>query len=67
MGDNQHGFKKNPSTSTLSAKVQSLILHAMDDECALLAGLNLGTAFDLVNVDLLLKMTKNYQITSGCH
>ncbi len=36
--------------------IQSLIAHVLDDdECALLATLDLSAAFDLVNIDLLIK------------
>ena len=52
----QHGFKKNHSTSTLSANLQSLIARALEeDEMVLLASLDLSAAFDLVNIDLLIK------------
>jgi hypothetical protein len=55
-GESHHGFKKGHSTSTLSAKIQSFIAHALDDdECVLLASLGLNSEFDLVNVELLLK------------
>ena len=57
--ENQHGFKKGHSTSTLTAKIQSLIAHALDDEeYVLLASLDLSSAFDLVNLELLLKTLK---------
>jgi hypothetical protein len=56
-GENQHGFKKNWSTLTLfSTEIQSQIVRAMDnDEYALLTSLDLSAAFDLVNIDLLMK------------
>ncbi len=55
-GSKQHGFKKNHSTSTLSANLQSLIARALEeDEMVLLASLDLSAAFDLVNIDLLIK------------
>lgn len=55
-GKNQHGFKRGHSTSTLSADIQSLISRALDeDEYVLLASIDLSSAFDLVNVDLLIK------------
>ena len=58
-GMNQHGFKKARSTSTLTAKLQSLIARALDnDQFVLLASLDLSAAFDLVNVDLLMKRLK---------
>ena len=58
-GANQHGFKKNHSTSTLTAKIQSLIARALDDdECVLLTSLDLSAAFDLVDINLLIKRLK---------
>jgi hypothetical protein len=55
-GTNQHGFKKNKSTSTLSIELQSLIARALDeDNFVLVASLDLSAAFDIVNVNLLLK------------
>jgi hypothetical protein len=53
---NQHGFKFNKSTSTLSAELQLIIGRALDEnEYAQLASLDLSSAFDLLNTDLLLK------------
>ena len=55
-GENQHGFKKNKSTLTLSSEIQSRIARALDnDEYAQLTSLDLSAAFDLVNIDLLMK------------
>ena len=55
-GVNQHGFKRNRNTSTLSIELLSLIARAMDDdEYVIVASIDLSSAFDLVNVDLLLK------------
>ncbi len=55
-GVNQHGFKKARSTSTLTTKIQSLIAGALDeDNYVLLASLDLSAAFDIVNINLLLK------------
>jgi hypothetical protein len=49
-------LKKNWSILTLSAKIQSQIARAMDnDEYALQASLDVSAVFDLVNADLLLK------------
>ena len=57
--ENQHGFKDKRSTSTLSIKLQSMIARALDqDEYALVASLDLSSAFDLVNIDLLIKRLK---------
>ena len=55
-GNNQHGFKRKRSTSTLSMELQSLIARALDeDKFVLLSSLDLSAAFDIVNIDLLLK------------
>jgi hypothetical protein len=54
-GDGQHGFKRKRSTSTLSIKLLSEISRALDDEdYVLTTSLDLSSAFDLVNVDLLI-------------
>ena len=55
-GPNQHGFKRNHSTSTLSLEIQNIIARALDeDKLVLLASLDLSAAFDVVDVDLLIK------------
>ena len=55
-GVSQHGFKKNHSTLTAGLKLQSLISRAVDgDMYALMASLDLSAAFDVVNIELLLK------------
>ena len=55
-GKQQHGFKKDRSTSTASLVLQSLISRAIDDDnYVLMASLDLSAAFDIVNVKLLLK------------
>ena len=52
----QHGFKKNHSTLTAGLQLQSLIARALDDDMyALMASLDLSSAFDVVNVELLIK------------
>ncbi len=52
----QHGFKLNRSTSTLSAELVSMIARSLDnDEFALVSSLDLSAAFDVVDIDLLLK------------
>ncbi len=52
----QHGFKKKRSTSTLSIELQSVISRALDeDEYVMVASLDLSAAFDVVNINLLLK------------
>ena len=58
-GANQRSFKKGHSKSTLTAKIQSLITHALDDdEFVLLASLDFSSEFHLVNNELLLKRMK---------
>ena len=55
-GKNQHGFKKNKSTATAGALLQSIIARAADEKCfVLMASLDLSMAFDLVNTELLIK------------
>ena len=55
-GDQQHGFKRKRSTSTLSSKLLSEISRALDDDdYVLTTSIDLSSAFDLVNVDLLIK------------
>jgi hypothetical protein len=55
-GINQHGFKKGKSMATISLSIQSLIARALDDnKFVLLSSLDLSSAFDVVNIDLLLK------------
>ena len=55
-GNQQHGFKKNKSTTTLALQLQSLIARALDDDnYVLMASLDLSAAFDVVNIDLLMK------------
>ena len=52
----QHGFKKRRSTSTLSVDLQSIISRALDNnEYVLVSSLDLSSAFDVVNVKLLIK------------
>ena len=58
-GKQQHGFKKNKSTTTLGLKLQSLLARALDENnYALMASLDLSAAFDVVNTKLLLKRIK---------
>ena len=55
-GKPQHGFKNKHSTMTAGMQIQYLIARALDDdEYALMASLDLSSAFDVVNVELLLK------------
>ena len=54
-GKPQHGFKKKHSTKTAGIKLQSILARALDDNnYAIMATLDLSSAFDVVNVDLLL-------------
>ena len=58
-GKEQHGFKRNKSTSTLSLLLQSLIAQALDeDKHAFMASIDLSAAFDVVNIPLLLLRLK---------
>ena len=55
-GKSQHGFKKNRSTASLSLTIQTIISHALEDDCnAVMVSLDLSAAFDTVNIKLLLK------------
>jgi hypothetical protein len=55
-GSSQHGFKTNHSTLTAGLQIQTLISRAVDgDKYALMASLDLSAAFDVVNVELLIK------------
>ena len=80
VGKEQHGFTKGKSTATAGLVLQSLIARALyDDHLVLLASLNLSAAFDIVNVELLVKRlrviglpndiinTKTNQYLSLCH
>ena len=52
----QHGFKKKHSTNSAGLLLQSVLARALDDgNIALMASLDLSSAFDVVNVGLLLK------------
>ena len=54
-GKRQHGFKKNKSTATAGALLQSIIARAADSDCyVIMASLDLSMAFDMVNKDLLI-------------
>jgi hypothetical protein len=58
-GKQQHGFKKNRSTITAGLTIQSIISIEMDeDNFVVIYSLDLSAAFDLVNLDLLLKRLK---------
>ena len=54
--ENQHGFKRGKSITMAGLAIQSALARALDlGEFALLANLDLSSAFDVVNVKLLLK------------
>ena len=62
-GTEQHGFKKNRSTITAGLTLQSLIAREMDTNgFAAMASLDLSAAFDLVNLDLLLRRMRRMGI-----
>ena len=53
---NQHGFKRKRSTLTAGLELQSILARAVNNgQYALMCSLDLSAAFDLVNVELLLK------------
>ena len=55
-GKAQHGFKRKHSTTTAGLTLQSLLARALnDDNFALMSSLDLSAAFDVVNIELLLK------------
>ena len=52
----QHGYKKGKSTNTAGLLIQSLITKAFDeDQYALMASVDLSSAFDVVDIKLLIK------------
>jgi hypothetical protein len=55
-GYKQHGFKKKRSTVTAGLTLQSIIAREMDKDCYVaMSSLDLSAAFDLVNLNLLIK------------
>jgi hypothetical protein len=59
MGLNQHGFKRNRSTSFLTVELLSMIARAVnDDENVIVFSIDLSSDLDLVNIDLFLKSLK---------
>ena len=55
-GAKQHGFKRSRSTSTAGLEIQSEIARALDtNKYTLMASLDLSSAFDIVNINLLIK------------
>ena len=58
-GKPQHGFKPKHSTTTASLLLQSLLARATNDnKYAIMASLDLSAAFDVVNVQLLIRRLK---------
>ena len=58
-GINQHGFKKERSTLTAGLSIQTALAKALDQgRFVLMASLDLSSAFDVVNIDLLIKRLK---------
>ena len=58
-GESQRGFKKGKSTTTASLSIQTALAKALEQgHFALMASLDLSTAFDVVNIKLLLKIMK---------
>ena len=58
-GIKQHGFKRKRSTSTAGLEIQSEIARALDsNKYTIMASLDLSSAFDIVNIELLLKRLK---------
>ena len=58
-GDPQHGFKHAKSTATAGLIIQSILSRAIDsNNYALMASIDLSAAFDLVNINLLVKRLK---------
>ena len=56
VGSQQHGFRKGKSTATAGLTLQSIISRALDDDnYVAMASIDLSAAFDIVNVDLLIK------------
>ncbi len=54
-GKNRDRFKHKRSTSTISIELQNLIARALvEDKSVLLMSLDLSSAFDIVNIKLLL-------------
>ena len=55
-GKSQYGFKANHSTCLAGQRLQSILTKALEKgEYALMSSIDLSAAFDVVNVDLLLK------------
>ena len=62
-GDSQHGFKENQSTVTAALHLQSTIARALDsNNYYVLSSLDLSSAFDVVNRELLFERLKIFGI-----
>ena len=58
-GASQHGFKQKRSTTTAGLTIQSILSRALDkNNYALMASIDLSAAFDVVNINLLIKRLK---------
>ena len=56
MLESQHGFKRSKSTTTAGLAIQSALARALDQgNFAVVANIDLSSAFDLVNINLLIK------------
>jgi hypothetical protein len=56
---NQHGLNRKRSTFTLSAELQSVIGRALvENEYLLMVSLDLSSAFDIINTNLLMQRLK---------
>ncbi len=56
IGEGQHGFKKGRSTVTALKEIQSQIARKIDEgQYVAMCSLDLTAAFDLVDIDLLMK------------
>ena len=57
--ESQHGFKKLKSTTTAGLAIQSALARALNQgHFALVANIDLSSAFDLVNINLLIRRMK---------
>jgi hypothetical protein len=66
MGSNQHGFKRKCSASTLSLQLKFQIERALGDkEYDTLTSLDLSSAFELVKINLFIKI-KTHRTAGRC-
>jgi hypothetical protein len=67
-GNCQHGFKRNISTETACLEIQTKLSNACDSGgFAALTSLHLTAAFDVVDRNLLRKLSKNHGDTGSTH